>query len=154
MVAAHSRASGACRWPLQSGILGIMLRAKKNLANALGQAAIGRARDEAIGALALAYRGWALEHPGQYPMTMHAPVPGDDEDRLVSSALVDVVFNVLAGYGLKGDDAVDATRFLRSAMHGFVDLETNGAFELRVDLERSFARMTRSVAGALAHWAD
>ena len=133
---------------------GIMLRAKENLARTLGQAAMGRSRDTAIRALAAAYRHWALEHPGQYPMTTRAPVAGDDEDLAVSSSIADVVFHVLAGYGLGEDDAVDATRFLRSSLHGFVDLETSGAFELPVDLERSFARLTQSVVVALANWSD
>lgn len=130
----------------------IMLRAKTSLAHVLGQSAIGRSRDDAIRALALAYRRWALQHPGQYPMTVHAPASGDDDDASVSSSISDVVFNVLEGYGLLGDDAVDATRFLRSSLHGFVDLETRGAFELPVDLERSFARLTESVVVALDTW--
>lgn len=131
---------------------GIMLRAKEDLARTLGQAAVGRSRDDAIRSLTLAYRHWALEHPGQYPMTVQAPVPGDAEDENVSLSLVEVVFNVLAGYGLRDDDAVDSTRFLRSALHGFVDLETSGAFELPADLERSFTRLTESIVSALASW--
>ena len=131
---------------------GIMIRAKSNLAHTLGQAAIGRSRDDAITRMSFAYRRWALEHPGQYPMTMHAPIPGDDEDLRVSSSVADVIYNVLAGYDLRDDDAVDATRFLRSALHGFVALETGGGFELPVDLERSYVRLVESVVTALASW--
>ncbi|MCU1584555.1 MAG: TetR family transcriptional regulator [Microbacteriaceae bacterium] len=131
---------------------GIMIRAKSSLAHTLGQAAIGRSRDDAITSMSFAYRRWALEHPGQYPMTMHAPIPGDDDDLQASSSIVDVVFNVLAGYDLRDDDAVDATRFLRAALHGFVALETGGSFKLPVDLERSFVRLVESVVTALASW--
>lgn len=131
---------------------GIMLRAKSNLSHHLGHAAIGRSRDDAIRAMSIAYRRWALEHPGQYPLTMHAPIRDDEEDQEVSSPIADVVFNVLAGYDLHGADAVDATRFLRSALHGFVSLETTGAFELPIDLERSFARLVDSVVTALSTW--
>lgn len=102
--------------------------------------------------MSIAYRRWALEHPGQYPFTTHAPTLGDEEDQEVSSAIAEVVFNVLAGYELHGGDAVDATRFLRSALHGFVALETTGAFELPIDLERSFARLVDSVVSALSTW--
>lgn len=130
----------------------IMIRAKSNLANALGQAAIGRSRDDAITRMSFAYRRWALGHPGQYPMTMHAPIPDDDDDLKVSSAIADVVFNVLSGYDLHDDDAVDATRFLRSALHGFVALETGGGFELPVDLEHSYVRLVENVVTALANW--
>lgn len=72
---------------------GIMLRAKKNLAHALGQAVIGRSRDTAISALA--YGRWALEYPGQYPMTMQAPVTGDAEDAKESFASADVALTSL-----------------------------------------------------------
>jgi hypothetical protein len=45
---------------------GITTRAKGELAGVLGHAAIGRARDDAVGAAAHAYRAWAYEHPGVY----------------------------------------------------------------------------------------
>jgi hypothetical protein len=47
---------------------------------------------------------------------------------------------------------VDATRFLRSALHGFVALETGGGSELPVDLERSYLRLVESVVTALSTW--
>jgi hypothetical protein len=131
---------------------GITILAKSSLGRTLGQAAIGRSREDAITSMSFAYRRWALEHPGQYLMTMQAPRPGDDEDLEVSESILDVVFNVLAGYDLRDDDAVDATRFFRSALHGFVALETGGGFELPVDLERSFTRLVQSVVTALATW--
>lgn len=131
---------------------GIMIRAKSSLAHTLGQSAIGRSRDDAITGMSFAYRHWALQHPGQYPMTMHPPKAGDDDDQAASFSIANVIFSVLAGYDLHGDDAVDATRFLRSALHGFVALETGGAFELPVDLERSFERLVESVVAALTTW--
>jgi AcrR family transcriptional regulator len=131
---------------------GIMLRAKAELGHALGQATIGCSRNEAITALSMAYRAWALDHPGQYPLTVRAPDPRDTQDMVVSSSALDVITTVLRGYDLAGDDAVDATRFLRSALHGFVDLETGGAFELPVDLERSFTRLVDSIVVALTTW--
>jgi AcrR family transcriptional regulator len=133
---------------------GIMLRAKSNLGDALGQAAVGRSRDDAIHGMAAAYRDWALQHPGQYPLTVRAPAPDDAEDGAVSAELVTIIFAVLGGYGLRDDDAVDAARFLRSALHGFVSLETSGAFELPVDRERSFAILVARVVTALAAWSD
>jgi hypothetical protein len=85
-------------------------------------------------------------------MTVRAPTPGDDEDIAVTATFLEVVFNVLAGYDLRGDDAVDATRFLRSALHGFVAIETGGGFGMPVDLERSYGRLVDSVVTALASW--
>ena len=131
---------------------GVTVTAKKSLSEALGSAALGRSRDDALTAISLAYRAWAVAHPGLYPMAMQAPHPNEADDIAVSTALVDVVFRVLAGYGLDGDDAVDATRFLRASLHGFVSLETGGGFALPVDLDRSYQRLTTSVITALNTW--
>lgn len=131
---------------------GVTVLAKASLGHVLAQSAIGRSREDAITSMAFAYRRWALEHPGQYLMTTQAPRPGDDEEEKVSAALLDVIFHVLAGYDLRDDDAVDATRFFRSALHGFVALETGGGFEMPVDLERSYARLVESVVTALSTW--
>jgi AcrR family transcriptional regulator len=132
---------------------GIMLAAKQALGDALAQAAVGKSRDDAITAMAVAYREWALKHPGQYPTTVRAPLPDDAPDVAATTSFVVVIFTVLDGYDLHDDDAVDATRFLRAALHGFVSLETSGAFEMPRDLERSFQRLVQSVVTALASWA-
>jgi AcrR family transcriptional regulator len=130
----------------------IALRAKRELAVVLGGAAVGRAGDDAVRAMAVAYRRWALAHPGQYPSTQHAPAAGDADDEAASSAVLDAILEVLTEYALEGDDAVHAVRFLRSAFHGFVVLETGGAFELPVDPEHSYARVVDSVVTALRSW--
>jgi AcrR family transcriptional regulator len=131
---------------------GIRIAGKASLGGVLAQAAIGKSRDDAITSMAFAYRAWALEHPGTYPMIMGAPVPGDEQDLTASASLVKVIYEVLAGYDIRGDDAVDATRFIRASLHGFVALETSGAFEIPVNLERSFQRLVESVITALATW--
>ncbi len=131
---------------------GIMLLAKNDLCSALGQAAIGKSRDDAIASVAIAYRAWALAHPGQYPLAMRAPVPGDDEDFIASMAILNVIVTILAGYGLLADDAIDATRYLRAVLHGFVALETGDAFQMPFDLERSYSRLVECVIAALATW--
>ena len=59
---------------------------------------------------------------------------------------------VLRGYGLDGDDAVDATRALRSALHGFVSLEQAGGFGLPVDVDRSYDQLVLALDLALSSW--
>ena len=61
---------------------------------------------------------------------------------------------VLAGYHLDDDDAIDATRALRSTLHGFVTLELIGGFGLPVDVDRSYQRLIRGLVTALANWTD
>lgn len=133
---------------------GLTIRAKRSLGTALARATMGRSRDAAVESLAAAYRAWALEHPVQYALTVHAPDPDDADDRAASEAALEVLLAVLAGYDLRDDDAIDAARFFRSALHGFVSLETSGAFRLAADLERSYAKLIESVVVSLASWSQ
>jgi AcrR family transcriptional regulator len=130
----------------------IALRAKQELAGVLGRAAVGRARGEAITAMARAYRAWAHEYPGRYAAAQRASVVGDVDDEIASVALVQVAFDVMAGYELRDNDAVDAIRALRAALHGFVTLEAGGGFGMPVDIDRSFERLVDGLATAFAGW--
>ena len=77
------------------------------------------------------------------------PAPGDVEDEAISLAAIQVIADVLAAYELEGDDAVDAIRAFRSTLHGFVSLETAGAFALSADIDRSFDRLVHGFTVAL-----
>ena len=130
----------------------IALRAKHELAIVLGRAAVGRARGEAITAMALAYRAWAHQHPGRYAAAQRSPVPGDIDDEIASASVTQVAFDVMAGYELRDEDAVDAIRALRAALHGFVTLEAAGGFGLPVDVDRSYDRLVAGPTTAFAGW--
>jgi AcrR family transcriptional regulator len=122
------------------------------LAAALGGAAVGRGGGDALRALAGAYRDYARQHPGRYTATVRAPAPGDADHDAAAEAVLRVVFAVLAGYGLAGDDAVDATRALRATLHGFVVLEAGGGFGMPVDVDRSYARLVDGLDATLQRW--
>jgi len=127
----------------------VALLALRDLADALRDAAVGRAGDDALAAMADAYRAYARRHPGRYAATQRAPAEGDEEMRAAAKGAVDVVLAILRGYGLEGDDAIHAARAVRSALHGFVALETGGGFGIPVDLDESYARMVRALARGL-----
>ena len=74
-------------------------------------------------ATAEAYRAYAGRHPGRYQATQRVPDADDPDHVAAGERAVGTIFAVLRGYGLTGDDAVDATRAFRSALHGFVLLE-------------------------------
>ncbi len=131
---------------------GVAVRAKEEMAAVLARAAVGRSSADAVRAMAEAYRSWAIAHPGQYPLTTRAPVPGDTEDEAASERLVELISVILRGFDLGPDQLVDATRFLRSALHGFVSLETGGAFELPVSTDDSYVRLVEGVVIALEAW--
>ena len=131
---------------------GIAIRAKNELAAILARATVGRARGDAITSLSRAYRNWALQHPGRYAAAQRVPAPDDTEAQAADWASVEIIGDVLAGYDLHGDDAIDATRVLRAALHGWVTLEAT--FVHPANIDRSFDRLVQGLATALAGWAS
>jgi AcrR family transcriptional regulator len=116
-------------------------RGVRELTAALQAAAAGRAGSDALAALADAYRAYALAHPGSYMAMQRPPDPSDATATASSDALVEVVLAVLRAYGLSGDSAIHAARAVRSALHGFVTLESNEGFGLPLALEESYRRL-------------
>lgn len=116
----------------------LAVRAKRELTGLLASATVGRARGDALRALAATYREWASTRPASAMLVQTPPVEDDEDDQLASKALVEVVYGTLSGYGLSDDALVDATRTLRACMVGFVALENSGAFGLARPVEESF----------------
>jgi AcrR family transcriptional regulator len=116
----------------------------------LQRATIGKARDEALFALAHAYWQFASEHPGLYAASLRAPASGEKDVAAAGEAMLGTVLAVLAGYGIRGDDALHATRGLRAIIHGFVSLDAAGGFRIRLDIAESFDRLLGAFARDLA----
>jgi AcrR family transcriptional regulator len=130
----------------------IAKQGKAEMADVLGRAAIGLARDDALVAMAHAWRAWARDHPGRYQIAQRAPAPGDAGHQAVADQSIQMIAAVVAGYGLAGDDAIDAIRAFRSALHGFVSLEANGGFGMPFSVDHSFDRLVQALVKALASW--
>jgi hypothetical protein len=130
----------------------IAVRAKVEFAGELARSTVGIASGDALQALATAYRGWALKNPGRYPTTLKAPDPDNPDDIAISAQAVEIVFATLAGYGLSDDDAIHASRVLRSALHGFIEVEAAGGFSAAVNNDRSFALLVATLDRALLNW--
>jgi AcrR family transcriptional regulator len=131
----------------------VAVLAVTQLGAVMSAAAIGRAAGEALRAVAAAYRDYGRRHPGRYAATVRAPAADDAEHTAAAETVLRVVLAVLAGYGLAGDDAVDATRALRAALHGFVALEAGGGFGMPVDVDRSYTRLVDGFDATLHRWA-
>jgi AcrR family transcriptional regulator len=116
-------------------------RGAREIAAVVRDAAVGRARGDALRAVAGAYREYAREHPGTYAAAQPAPDPRDEAGVSAGGEAVDVFRALLRGYGLEGSDAVHAIRAIRSAVHGFVSLEAAGGFGLAEEVDESFARL-------------
>jgi hypothetical protein len=83
---------------------------------------------------------------------VRAPERGDAEHTAAADDVLQIVLAVLAGYALRGDDAIDAARAFRSTLHGFISLEYAGAFGLPVDVDRSFDRLVAGLSDTLRSW--
>jgi AcrR family transcriptional regulator len=126
--------------------------ATAELADVFATAAAGRARTDAVVALAAAYRDYARRYPGRYAASQRVPDDAAPEHVAAAGRAVGTITAVLAGYGLTGDDAIDATRAMRSALHGFVTLEQAGGFGLPVDIDHSYRQLVLALDLAFANW--
>jgi AcrR family transcriptional regulator len=122
------------------------------LAETLRDAAIGRSGAEAVRPIAHAYRTFAHDHAGLYSFTVS--IATEDPARSAASRrVVEVLRQVLEGWGVTGDRAVHGARVLRSALHGFVTLEYAGDFVLDQDPDDSFDQLVEVLVESLAQLA-
>jgi AcrR family transcriptional regulator len=117
-----------------------------DMLNTVGQ---GRTRDDAVMAMASSYRSYAHHHPGRYSAFTRMPLGGDDpEFTEATRATAAPVIEVLASYGLDGENAFYAALEFWSAMHGFVLLEMTGAMS-GIDTDGVFTDMVLRLAAGM-----
>ncbi|MDT0328883.1 TetR/AcrR family transcriptional regulator [Nocardiopsis lambiniae] len=124
-------------------------------ANEIGErvqrATVGRSGADALRAFADAYRHYAHAHPGRYAALQRLPGLATPDVPL-SPDPVAVLAAVLRGFGIGEDRAVHAIRAMRSSLHGFVDLETQGGFGLPVNVDESFGLLVEGFVRAYREW--
>jgi AcrR family transcriptional regulator len=128
----------------------IALRGLEGLYDAIVGAAAGLAGGDALGAAAYAYRDYARANPARYEATLAAPDASDAALAQGAERLLGTLAAILRGWRLEGDDAIDAIRILRSALHGFVSLERGGGFAMSRDVDASFERLVQVLVSGLA----
>nr|WP_255701608.1 TetR/AcrR family transcriptional regulator [Mycobacterium sp. MYCO198283] len=114
--------------------------------NTVGQ---GRTREDAVLAMAGAYRSYAHHHPGRYSAFTRMPLGGDDPEYTAATrAAAEPVIAVLASYGLSGELAFYAALEFWAAMHGFVLLEMTGVMG-DVDVDAVYSDMVLRLTAGL-----
>jgi AcrR family transcriptional regulator len=129
----------------------VRMRVIGDIIGILNTVAEGRTRDDAVLAMASAYRSYAHHHPGRYSAFTRMPFGGEDPE--YSAATRDAaapVIAVLASYGLAGEDAFYAALEFWSALHGFVLLEMTGVMD-DVDTDTVFSDMVLRLAAGMEH---
>ncbi len=111
------------------------------LSRSLRLAIAGQSGRKALVFAAHAYRQFAHENPGIYPLILSAVADDDEAAREALEEILTTLLLVLASLGLEGEDAYHAVRGLRSLLHGFVSLEMSGGFGMPLEVEKSFQRV-------------
>lgn len=96
-------------------------------------------RDDALLALATAYRSFARGHKGLYKVTTYLPsLPGEIRTQ-TAEMVAEPIFLVLSKYGLDQERAIHWQRILRSIINGFLTQEEAGFFQqYPVSIETSY----------------
>ncbi len=129
----------------------VRMRVVDDILQMLSTVGQGRTRDDAVMAMASAYRSYAHHHPGRYSAFTRMPLGGDDPEYTAAShAAAAPVIEVLASYGLAGNAAFYASLEFWAALHGFVLLEMTGVMD-EVDTDAVFSDMVLRLAAGMAH---
>jgi len=127
----------------------VRMRVVGDIIDMLNNVAKGRTRDDAVIAMASAYRSYAHHHPGRYSAFTRMPLGGDDPEFTgATRAAAEPVISVLQSYGLEGESAFYAALEFWSAMHGFVLLEMTGAMN-GIDADAVFTDMVLRLAAGM-----
>ena len=117
----------------------IAIAAMTEVGDDIRDALQGRSGRDALAALAIAIRSYAIAHPGRYAATSGVRLAGPDDPLLTASTrVVDSIAAALRGYGIAEAEMVAAIRTLRSAVHGFVLLQQTGGFQWSEDPAGTF----------------
>ena len=110
----------------------------------------GKKTDEALFALADAYRLFATEHPELYRIIMGVHILHLSVLETEIRKIVTPILTVLSGYGLPEEKQMHYQRILRSIMHGFYAHESTGGFTYtEIDRETSYRLAIGCIADAL-----
>ena len=127
----------------------VRMRVVDDIIGMLNRVGAGRQRDDAILVMAGAYRSYAHHHPGRYSAFIRLPLGGDDPAYTEATrSAATPVMEVLASYGLQGEEAFYAALEFWSAMHGFVLLEMTGVMD-GMDTDAVFSNMVLRLAAGL-----
>lgn len=128
------------------------LEGRQVLVEALTAAAVGVAGDDAVRAMGRAWRQLVKDRPGVYAATDRYPCAGDSELEAAVDDVIDVLGLALVGFNLESADQVHVARTLRSAFHGFANLEAGDGHPRPHDLDDTYEHLLDLlIAGIRTH---
>jgi AcrR family transcriptional regulator len=129
----------------------VRMRVIDDIITMLARVAEGRVGDDAVLAMAGAYRSYAHHHPGRYSAFTRMPLSSGDDPEFTAATkgAAAPVMAVLSSYGLDIEQAFYASLEFWSAMHGFVLLEMTGVMDDIVDTDTVFSDMVLRLAAGM-----
>lgn len=118
-------------------------RTLRAIGQRLNHKAMGRTGETAMRALAVAFRDYALEHPGRYDLAMQEAV----DHAAFTEASTDAgaaLHAVIRSYGIE-DSTFELQLSTFAALHGVLSLQNSGFFPEFVDPERIFEIVLETV---------
>lgn len=116
----------------------LSLLAGRMLLEKIRQATFGKTGEDALRAMAHAYREFAHAQPALYPLTIEAPDADQPERVALAQEWLQMLLLTMASMGVQGEEALHAIRAFRSLLHGFVSLEASGGFKMGLERDESF----------------
>ncbi len=130
--------------------LGIAKLAISRLDDAVRGAAVGRSKEDALMAIAMAYRKFAKENPELYKAILRFPDYSDGDIQEAGHSVVRILYRVMEPYRYSKEETIHFIRGFRSALHGFVSLEEAGFFQgTEADEDTSFVRLVSRLLSTL-----
>lgn len=109
----------------------------RQLLNHLNQSIQSLEGREALRNLFIAYRAFALQYPSLYEYTQNTSYWLSDESMAISNQIVELIESLLTN-DKDTSDKIEAIRFFRSYVTGFVHLELHDGFGLDQAVDQSF----------------
>lgn len=107
----------------------VAARGAQELSDLVRKAVAGKVADDALFAMARAYRDYVRKHPDRYIVQLSAGRSPAYADAMTQAA--EAVREVLRSYGIDEAQVVEAHVAFRAAVHGFVHLEAQDALAAR-----------------------
>jgi hypothetical protein len=128
----------------------LAVKGYRELREAIERDIAGKSGADALHALMLTMRRYALERPGMSAATFRSPDTDSPEWRQAQMQLAGVVLQVLAQLDIRNEQALHALRIIRSFVRGFVLHEVGASFLEPLEHDQTYELGVRVFIGGLS----
>ncbi len=123
----------------------VSILALKKLAEEIRTAAASLKGEKAFAEVCHAYRRYALNHPGHYRSLIKSHLYRSEEYKAAGDDVMKLITELIFPAAFSPQTGIDHLRMIRSALHGFTDLEISGGFGYSEKSYKSFAFLIKNL---------